>query len=72
MPNIKNIIDGHNKRLNNYEHEEQTKPCNCRDRANCPLEGECRTKSVVYQAKITSEGKTETYVGLTAGEFKTR
>ena len=38
----------------------------------CPLKGECLVKEVVYQATITTAESTETYVGLTATEFKTR
>ena len=37
-----------------------------------PLEGECLTKEIVYQATITTKDTTETYIGLTASEFKTR
>ena len=47
--------------------------CNCRKKP-CPMEGErCREKEVVYQAKVTSEnGTTETYLGLSATEWKLR
>ena len=31
-----------------------------------------QTKSIVYQATVESEDSTETYVGLTANEFKYR
>ena len=75
-PNIKQIIDGHNKTIlrQNTPPEEKTppKPCNCREPNKCPLKGECLVKEVVYQATITTAESTETYVGLTATEFKTR
>ena len=75
-PNIKQIIDGHNKKIlrQNTPSEEKItlKPCNCRKANNCPLKGECLVKEVVYQATITTAEGTETYVGLTATEFKTR
>ena len=74
-PNIKQIINGHNKilRQNTPSEEKITpKPCNCRKANNCTLKGECLVKEVVYQATITTAEGTETYVGLTATEFKTR
>ena len=54
--------------------EEKTppKPCNCREPNKCPLKGECLVKEVVYQATVITAESTETYVGLTATEFKTR
>ena len=63
-PNIKQIIDGHNKtilRQNTPSEEKITpKPCNCRKANNCPLKGECLVKMVVYQATITTAEGTET------------
>ena len=49
-----------------------TKLCNCRVPDKCPLKGQCLVKEVVYQVTITTFESTETYVGLTATEFKTR
>lgn len=76
MPNLKQIIDGHNKNiLKKADQPQQTqvpKSCNCRDKANCPLKGECLVKEIVYQAKVATSDNIETYVGLTATEFKTR
>ena len=75
-PNIKQIIDGHNKTIlsQNMPPQQQTpaKPCNCREPDKCPLKGQCLVKEVVYQATITTAERSETYVGLTATEFKTR
>ena len=48
------------------------KPCNCREPDKCPLKGQCLVKDVVYQATVTTAESTETYVGLTTTEFKTR
>ena len=75
-PNIKQIIDVRNKTIlsQNMPPPQQTptKPCNCRVPDKCPLKGQCLVKEVVYQATITTAESTETYVGLTATEFKTR
>ena len=72
MPNVKNSIDGHNaKQLRKEPAPERT--CNCRRPADCPLNGNCLQKSIVYQATITAASKpTETYIGLTETTFKTR
>ena len=72
MPNLKNIIDSNNKNASAKKEEPKEKKCNCRSPAACPLKGNCLAKSVIYQAKVTSEHGTETYVGLTETEFKTR
>ena len=75
-PNIKQIIDGHNKTIlsQNMPPPQQTptKLCNCRAPDKCPLKGQCLVKEVVYQATLTTAESTETYVVLTATEFKTR
>ena len=76
-PNIKQIIDRHNKtilRQNTTPDECATTPklCNCREPNKCPLTGQCLVKEVVYQASITTAESKETYVGLTAIDFKTR
>ena len=42
---------------------------------NCPTDGKCLTRSVVYKAEVTSTDKyntTQTYMGVTANNFKTR
>lgn len=57
-PNIKQIIDGHNKTILSQKMppQEQTppKPCNCRDPDKCPLKGQSLVKEVVYQATSTT------------------
>ena len=73
MPNIKATIEGDNKKiLRENNNTENTPKCNCPRNAACPLDGNCLSKDIVYQATMTSESKTETYVGLTATTFKAR
>ena len=77
MPSVKNIISAHNKRLLNEDakhHATQENTCNCRRKNNCPLEGKCQSKEIVYQATAINEDNNtqETYIGLTEGAFKTR
>ena len=37
-----------------------------------PFENKCLTKGIIYQATVTSEEGSETYIGLTDTEFKSR
>lgn len=48
------------------------KACNCRNKDECPLEVACLTKKYLFQAIVESNNRTETYVGATSTEFKTR
>jgi len=74
MPNVKSSIDSHNKSCLNKDRndEPKKKPCNCRDKQKCPLDGECRENGIVYQATVITKNNQKTYVGLTDTEFKQR
>ena len=73
MPNMKSIISSHNKALLSDYHRSQTqtneKECNCRKKDQCALDGKCLTQNVVYQATVSTQSSSETYVGL-ATNFK--
>jgi len=71
MKNVRSMINEHNKKLL-HQQENVNDPCNCRNKNLCPLNGDCRSKSLIYQATVSSNNHTETYVGLTKGEFKFR
>ena len=47
-PSMKQVIDGHNKAIlrkaNQPEQDQSIKMCNCRNKNDCPLEGECLQK----------------------------
>ena len=72
MSNIGNLIQAHNSRVLQEPLQEQKKQCNCRVSADCPLEGECLTSCVVYQATATTEDDNKVYYGLVEGDFKGR
>ena len=74
MGNMGSIISGHNKKILNASKEPApSKTCNCRNPANCPLDGECLAESVVYKATVSVANKpTKVYYGLTEPQFKTR
>ena len=76
MPNMKQIISGHNRAIlsKHSTNNNDNNNCNCRNPTQCPLNNQCLTKSIVYQAIVTNTntGKEETYVGLSENTFKTR
>ena len=76
MPNMKQIINNHNRTITEKEapQEPTETNCNCRRGKICPLDKNCLTTGIVYQSivKRTDTQKEETYIGLTDTTFKTR
>ena len=58
MPNVGQILKAHNKKVLNQDKAATDKPCNCRKKTNCPLQGKCQTESVIYQADVKVEDGT--------------
>ena len=76
-PNMKRIIDAHNKKLLAEEKTEDPQAqCNClRSRRDaCPLQGKCLTSCLVYRADVTDtvSNNTHTYYGQCMRSFKKR
>ena len=70
MNNTKQIIDNHNKRIpNSSKHISVTI-----DNTNTKDTKTCCQSSLIYQVTVTSKDNstTETYIGLTENDFKTR
>ena len=75
MPNVKSIIDKHNKGVQRTLEPEIANvetSCNCRKKDQCPLDNQCLTKGIVYQSTVTSSEGNESYLGLTDTDFKAR
>ena len=82
MNNTKQIIQNHNKHIiTSSKHADKPKDstgdiksCNCRQKNACPLNGNCLQSSVIYQATVKRHdtSTSETYIGLTENDFKTR
>ncbi|KAL9966710.1 hypothetical protein ACROYT_G024826 [Oculina patagonica] len=72
--NMANIIKSHNQRiLTESDGVSSEKKCNCRNKDLCPLDGACLSRNVIYEATVTTTtGNTNTYIGMTEHEFKTR
>jgi hypothetical protein len=77
MPNMAQMLAKHNAKVLSTQQPQQpqVKACNCRKAEDCPLEGQCLTEGLVYQATVTASTTPphlETYTGLTGNTFKTR
>ena len=74
IPHIKAEIHKHNK--DTLEKAQQKHPdvhfCNCTNKKPCPLNGQCLTESIVYQATITANipgYKEKVYVGVSGNNI---
>ena len=77
MPNISAVISNHNKKLLStlpkVNRLTTAHPqCNCWIKTPCPLNGECKQKSVVYKAGTSSNSTTKLYFGSCSTDFRTR
>ena len=71
MENIKTTISSHNHKLLS-DPLAASDQCNCQNVNQCPLNGKCLAKSIVYKAEIRSQhdGSVKTYIGMTSNTFK--
>ena len=75
MPNMKNIINTHNKKIINPPKDNITRTCNRIRKQQCPLNEKCLTNNVLYKANITpneENAKTKIYYGVSGTAFKLR
>ena len=77
----KRILSQHAKQNQHQAHEHRdnqtnnrSPECNCHNRSECPMAGKCLAKSVVYEAEVktTTNDETNSYIGVTANNFKDR
>ena len=74
LGNIKTEIAASNKALMGSE-DKDLRQCNCRKPENCPLEGKCLKKNIIYKAEITSNSagtESKFYIGSAGNDFKQR
>ena len=74
-PNLKKIISSHNAKILQKSEKQAERSCNCVQKEKCPLNGECLTDNLIYQASVVTaqpNPETHTYIGLTANQFKSR
>ena len=68
--NMANIIKQHNSRILSASLTEQSRMCNCRVKSECPMDGKCLTKCIVYKAEVEANNGKRVYHGAPEGEFK--
>ena len=75
IPNIKHIINTHNKRIINPPKDNITRICNCIRKHQCSLNEKFLTNNVLYKASITpneENSKKNIYYGVSETVFKLR
>ena len=78
MNNMADRIKGHNNKILKQQQQQQSstdqqqQTCSCRQKSECPLNGNCLELGLVYQATIETDDTTQKYIGLTENDFKTR
>ena len=75
MPNIKSVINAHNRKVTTTEIRENIKPCNCNVKEDCPSKGNCLVVNSLYEGTVTSKlpgYKAKVYTGVCEPIFKSR
>ena len=75
MPNMNSTINAHNKKILVENTTLARSTCNCNNPDLCPLDGECTTPNVLYEAELDSNlehYKKKIYIGITEPKFKAR
>ena len=72
MDNMASVLQQHNKKIMNANQPNEHRPCNCRIKNNCPLNGNCCMKGIVYKAVVKSINEEKIYFGACETEFKFR
>ena len=74
MPNIASIIHSHNKKILSDKPDDSIAKCNCRQKENCPLDGKCLKRNVVYNGNVSVNEQDDglNYHGVTEHSFKDR
>ena len=72
MPNVKNLIKQHNSKILNKDRDKIQRPCNCRIKESCPLNGERLHKCVVYKVEVSTNTTYKEYHGVSEKVLKSR
>ena len=72
MPNVKNLIKQHNSKILNKDQDKVQRPCNCRIKESCPLNGKYVYQCMVYKADGSTNNTYKECYGALEGEFKSR
>ena len=71
MPSSNNVIRQHNFRIMKDTAPSTIKTCNCRQKTDCPVDGNCLSECDIYKASINTTTK-KYYCGTYENTFKER
>ena len=74
MPNLKSHIKASNMRKwKPIKDDIEDLECTCIiENTTCPVNGECKVKNVIYEAKLKSRNNLKIYTGMTGRQIITR
>ena len=75
MPNVKSIINKHNKTVLDPPTNNSERTCNCIEKEKCPLQEKFLSNNIMYKATLTSNQDNyqhKIYYGITETKFKQR
>ena len=72
VENMEDNIRRHNAKILKSGRNENIIECNCRDDEMCPMDGNCKAESIVYEATVKSKDEEKKYIGICATDFKRR
>ena len=71
---MKKTINNHNKNILGKKPSMDTSTCNCRNKEDCPLDGQCQIGQIVYESTLTSNQQNykdkKKYFGIAEESFK--
>ena len=71
MPSMKNVIQKHNSKIMEDPKPTNNKACSCRQKSDCPLNENCLSECLVYNA-VVNTSTTKIYYGTCEKSFKER
>ena len=71
MPSMKNVIQKHNSKIMEDPKPTNNKTCSCRQKSDCPLNQNCLSECLVYDA-VVNTSTTKNYYGTCEKRFKER
>ena len=71
MPSMKNVILKHNSKITEDPKPTNNKTCSCRQKSDCPLNRNCLSECLVYDA-VVNTSTTKNYYGTCEKSFKER
>ena len=71
MPGMKNVIQKDNSKIMEDPKPTNNKTCSCRQKSDCPLNQNCLSECLVYNAAVNTSA-TKNYYGTCEKSFKER